>query len=222
MGFLLELVASISWAAVGIAFIATMFVGAFLEDENIAGAFFATVIAIVIIGFGVFNWRESLLVVEQIPQYLAYVAAYVVIGIIWSVFKWIFYMRTIATGLMKDIQTAQDKYRTRDDFLEKVCNSINSRLGSIAESCVCPQDFQKEEVSVQTILKKIRLSPASKKPLIYAWIFYWPISAFTTTIREVIINFVNHLFTAIRSIYIKVSEKAISSSINSVVTQKSE
>ena len=223
MGFLLELVAGISWAAVGVAFIAIMFVGTFLEDENVVGAFLATVIATAVIAFGIFNWRESLLIVEQIPQYLAYLGVYIVIGIVWSVFKWIFYMRRIAISLSKDIQNAKnDAFGDHLVFLEKVCRSINSRLGSIAERCVYVEDFQKEEVSVQTILKKIQLSPSSKKALIIAWMGYWPISAFATIVREFAINLANHIFEAVRSIYVKVSEKAISSAINSVVTQKSE
>ena len=219
MGFLLELVAGISWAAVGIVFVATLVVGALLEDENVTGAFLSTVVAIAIIAFGIFNWRESLVVVEQIPQYLAYFVVYLVAGIIWSGFKWVFYMRTIATGLMKAIQNAKDENRNRDDFLEKVCRAINARLSNIAEQNVYPIDFQKEEVSVQSILTKIRLSPTNKKALIVAWMVYWPISAFTTTVRELIINLVDHIFEAVRSIYVKISERAIASAINSVVTK---
>ena len=222
MGFLLELAACVSWAAVWVAFIAIMFVGVFLEDENVGGAFLATVIATAVIAFGIFNWRESLLVVEQIPQYLAYFAIYLVAGIIWSGFKWVFYMRTIAAGLMKDIQTAKDENRNHDDFLEKVCRAINARLSNIAEKNVYPIDFQKEEVSVQSILAKIRLSPTNKKALIVAWTVYWPISAVTTTVRDLIINLIDHIFEAVRGIYVKISERAIASAINSVVTQKSK
>lgn len=246
---LFELFAFVTWQLLGAVVIAAFAIGGFLEDDSPTAASVSFVIAAVIIGTVIFDWRSSLEVIAAIPQNIGLLACYLVAGVFWSIFKWGFYVRDLAKQLTRNLaevektfSAAQLKKFVEDglsgdkpfyskhtaealevDFKNKRMNqlaeAINSALYEVRINRIQANQLENRDLTVEGIFDLLGLTAGGRKALITAWIVYWPISMLTTVIREFIIDLISNIVNACQGIYNQISKMVIGNALKGAVIQ---
>lgn len=245
---LFELFAYISWGLALTLIGGVIAIGAFIENDEPFGATLAFFIACAVVGTVVYDWQESLAFVQTLPQYIGWVALWLVIGAIFSVFKWGFYVKRLAKQLVKNLASAEKSWssKAREEWAanrrangrmqdatyaeelehemsrrhrEDLAQAINHALGSVCDYRFGVQDFENGEISIDEIFKKAKLTAGNRKALIYTWIVYWPIAMVTTAIREFILNLLSNLFDALQGVYNYVTRMIVGDALQLAVVQ---
>lgn len=245
---LFELFAYISWALALTVIGGVIAIGVFIENDEPFGATLAFFIACAIVGTAVYDWQASLAFVQTLPQYIGWAALWLVIGAIFSVFKWGFYIKRLAKQLVKNLAFVEKSWsaKAREELAanrrangrmqdaeyaeeleremsrrhrEDLANAINNALGSVCDYRFDVKDFEKGEISIDEIFKKAKLTAGNRKALIYTWIVYWPIAMVTTAIREFMLNLLSNLFDALQGVYNYVTRMIVGDALQLAVVQ---
>lgn len=110
--FLLELFAAVSWSLVALVVIAVLVIGNCLESDQPEVATVAFIAALAVGGTVIYDWQTTLNFALQLPQNIGWIAIYLVIGAVWSVFKWGFYVRRLAKQLAKNLADVREDWGT--------------------------------------------------------------------------------------------------------------
>jgi hypothetical protein len=249
---LFELFAFVTWQLLGAVIIAAFLIGGFLEDESPTAASVSFVIAAVIIGTVIFDWRSSLEVIAAIPQNIGLIACYLVAGLFWSIFKWGCFVRGLAKQLALNLAGVEKNFSAenlkkyiedglRDDkpfYTNATAESLeidfkNNRMKQLAEAINCAlhevrinrisaSQLENRDLTVGGIFDMLGLTAGGRKALITAWIVYWPISMLTTVIREFVINLISNIVDACQGIYNQIAKMVIGNALKGAVIQANE
>lgn len=108
----LELFALISWPFVALVVSAFLVIGNLIETDQPEGAHLVFFIALVLGAVLVFDWRESLEFAKTLPEYFGWFIVYAIIGAVWSIAKWGFFVRNAAKNLVRYLEDTRRQWGT--------------------------------------------------------------------------------------------------------------
>lgn len=106
----LELFALISWPLVALIVIAFLAIGNLIETDQPEGAHLVFVIAVILGAVLVFDWHESLEFAKTLPEYFGWFIVYLIVGAVWSVVKWGFFIRSAAKNLVRYLEDTRRQW----------------------------------------------------------------------------------------------------------------
>lgn len=130
---------------------------------------------------------------SHIPLILTYVLVYVVVGLLWSIAKWWFYVRGRVDKLME----------LRAEYLESRKLPANTAWDKALQD-----DFDKRNPysNVQELAK--RPIARKNKSRILGWMVYWPWSATWTIINDPVMKLFRMLFKRFHALFEAISKSA--------------
>lgn len=108
----LELFALISWPLVALIAIAFLIIGNLIETDQPEGAHLVFIIALVLGAVLVFDWHQSLEFAKTLPEYFGWFIVYAIIGAVWSIAKWGFFVRNAAKNLVRYLEDTRRQWGT--------------------------------------------------------------------------------------------------------------
>lgn len=247
--FLFELFAAVSWGLVAVVLIGIIAIGSCLENDEPLGATAAFIVAAAIIGTVVYDWQTSLNFLLTIPQNVGWIAIYLVVGVVWSIFKWGFFVRDLASQLAENLADTQKTWggSSRETFVaerlanyrnsgsreeieaeyskryrDSIASSINAALSAVISNRFDGSQFERDDITIEEIFKKIDLTAGNRKALISSWVAFWPVSMTTTAIREFVINLISNIVEAFQGVYNRISKMIIGNALKAAVEQAAE
>lgn len=222
--------ATISWGLTLTFLIGLFVVGSFLEDENVLGAVAMFVVAALIGGLVFYGWRETWELIKTFPENIGYFAVYIVIGLVWSVYKWFRYVRKQAITLQNEINLTKKRYantdwnsKDADRYRAAMAGAINSAIGGFTTNRISDEDLKKMgEVTVVKLIEFLEFTPLRKKSIISGWIGFWPCSLAITFTRGILIDLWDWIVDACRSVYNNISRMAVSSALSDIAEETSK
>ncbi len=106
----LELFALISWPLVALIAIAFLIIGNLIETDQPEGAHLVFIIALVLGAVLVFDWHQSLEFAKTLPEYFGWFIVYAIIGAVWSIVKWGFFVRNAAKNLVRYLEETRRQW----------------------------------------------------------------------------------------------------------------
>lgn len=221
--------ATISWGLTLTFLIGLFVVGSFLEDENVLGAVAMFVVAALIGGLVFYGWRETWELIKTFPENIGYFAVYIVIGLVWSVYKWFRYVRKQAITLQNEINWTKKRYANTDNskdadkYRAAMAGAINSAIGDFTTNRISDGDIkQMGEVTVIKLIEFLEFTPLRKKSIISGWIGFWPCSLAITFTRGILIDLWDWIVDACRSVYNNISRMAVSGALADIAESTSK
>lgn len=219
--------ATISWGLTLTFLIGLFVVGSFLEDENVLGAVAMFVVAALIGGLVFYGWQETWELIKTFPENIGYFAVYIVIGLVWSVYKWFRYVRKQAITLQNEINLTKKRYantdwnsKDADKYRAAMAGAINSAIGGFTANRISDEDLKKMgEVTVVKLIEFLEFTPLRKKSIISGWIGFWPCSLAITFTRGILIDLWDWIVDACRSVYNNISRMAVSSALSDIAEE---
>lgn len=132
--FLLDLFAVVSWSLVALVVIAVLVIGNCLESDQPEVATVAFIAALAVGGTVVYDWQTTLDFALQLPQNIGWIAIYLVIGAVWSVFKWGFYVRRLAKQLAINLAEVRQDWGTeaaKAEFIARKLEQYDYRYNGV-------------------------------------------------------------------------------------------
>ena len=236
--------AELSWLTIAIVSFGVICIGGLIHDDDAAGVDLVFVVTVSALA-GVYVWDHSFAglwaFIKTLPEYLPYIVAYLVIGVVWSIIKWASFIREKAVALTKALDKLRDEWENRkaqfgdrldasiEMYVEKIVDRINASFGSLAVNSLKGSDLiveDKAQLDPVFILEKLDFTASHKKGTIIAWICYWPISLLSTFFREMIIGLIENIFKFFQSSYNRISKSifysAVSKAVAAAQTEKEE
>ena len=138
---------------------------------------------VVLVAVAFFEWVLGYPVFESIADnfgwFLAGIVGYVLIGVLWSHFKWLLYLREV-----------------RDDFVEYQANVASGKKSKVLDDKSLKDNFRYE-----TNLRDFPPKALNHKSQIVTWTMYWPFSAFWTVFDDFVLNLFNTVFEYFKMSY---------------------
>lgn len=176
-------------------FVIVIFVAVCLETENPG---WATTAFCLYAAFLVWGHKDVVFdFISQNPlQTAGFALAYVACGVVWSIFKWIFYIKSVFSRI-KDAKVKLDKDehwsgKTEEEKVKKV-------------SSILTNDSNKYD-TIEKIAEKIKPDASKKKSLIVSWITYFPISFVATVLNDPFRKFFEWVYETISGVYDKITD----------------
>lgn len=123
-----------------------------------------------------------------------FIAAYVVVGIIWSFIKWQVFVKAV---FLKFKNIKNEFGEVTDENKMNFLNIVNNTFG---------YRFDMHD-SFNKIAKKIAPEASKKKTLVTAWIAYWPVSLIGTLLNNPFRRFFEYVYENISGFYDKITNK---------------
>ena len=236
--------AELSWLSLVIIGAGVVCIGGLIHDDDVGGVDFAFIVVVAALS-GVYIWDHSVAeywaIIKTLPEYLPYIVAYIILGVVWSIIKWASYIRQKADVLIAALDKVREEWENRksmfgnrldvsiDMYAVRITDRINQVFGSLAKASLKPADLiveDKAQLDPAYILEKLNFTASHKKSTIIAWICYWPISLLSTFFSEMIIGLIENIFKFFQSSYNRISKAifygAIAKAVAAAQTEKEE
>lgn len=242
---LFELLALASWYVIAIVLFGVLCIGSFLENDlpGVAtAAFVAAIVALFVVSIEPDQILPTVkLVLESVPNYLGHAGIYLVLGAVWSVFKWGFYVKNLGKQLVKNLEETHAEYLDKDQWIadhqghrqneesiadeyqrryrNDLATATNRALHCVIAKDLTGKDFESTGMSAIEVFKLAKLTASRRIDMLAAWIAYWPISILSTVLREFIIDLFKNIVKALQGVYNSVTRAVVNYSINAAVKQ---
>jgi len=132
-------------------------------------------------------------------QTASVIGIYLVIGVLWSIFKWFRFVK----------KTTKEFNKVKVKTLEKHGVSSVSALPSCKDGKTGSWEKRdpKEWLETEYKIRKSRCSPSEGKDRITTWILYWAFSMFWDVFETITIRLIDNIYKMVKSVYLKITKK---------------
>lgn len=138
-------------------------------------------------------------------QILGFAGAYILVGVVWSFFKWQLYVKKAFVGL-KTLKA--DFIRTNGPINEENKKGFNKLVGK-ADNIKAAGGYSVmvgDNISLEDIVNQIAPVASKKKSVITSWISYWPISLTATLLNNPFRHFFEWLYEHLSGLYERITD----------------
>jgi hypothetical protein len=174
-----------------------------IEKEGVATTAISLSMALILFTYWETIW---LFLKNNSIDLLLYLIAYLILGLIWSLIKWTFYVKDIV-----------NKYiRLKSEFIVKYPEFDGEQYEWVRDLSYYLRD-NGIRISIAKTLNELALSvlplSSEKKSLIVSWISYWPLSLLATLLN----NPFRRLFTSVYELFSSSYDRITSSEMKKII-----
>ena len=165
----------------------------------------ATTVFSIAIGILLWDFKEAIFgfVTSNPLQTLGFIASYVVVGVLWSMFKWKLHVKPIYDKLLSIKNQVIDKFKNFDEEAKAEFNSlINAER--FENHYGYSLSFSKND-SFEKVIDKILPKASNKKSQITSWIAYWPISILGSFLNNPFRKFFEWVYEQVSGTYERIT-----------------
>lgn len=160
------------------------------SDSGAVSFVFSLVLAGYLVSIGHGHLFKS--IIHHPGRTLAYVLGYILIGVVWAVFKWYLHLRKSRQSIMEYLE----KYADNQSF--KSYNDFKDRATAIQKADLADKLKWRSEYNPKV---------SSHKSSIMFWMSYWPFSFLGAILTDFVRNLYNHIYIQIAGFLQRMSDK---------------
>lgn len=184
------------------------------EKENLGWANFLFTLILVYCFWKFANFDFKMLGSPEVI--LKWIGLYIVVGIVWAICKWYFFLRNI----INTVNQAREKYSHEFEEYKSNRKEHTDKSTFIWEKLYEKFSYRNHKVEIRRdnsiqgtkpVYKVVPPDASENKMLITTWMLHWPVSCVWTLINDPIKKLINHIFEMIKSIFQSMSNSMFKS-----------